>query len=90
MPTTSPRRRREGAIYRKARIAFLAANPICSAHPILTGSVTNSRSVDVHHTRGRLAGAYLDETTWMAVCRECHDWIHQHPAKARQMGLLLK
>lgn len=45
-------------------------------------------SSDVHHKAGR--GKHLnDESTWMAVCRSCHDWIHAHPKESRQLGYLL-
>lgn len=63
--------------YLKQRAAFLAANVYCECFPC------KNRSRDVHHTRGR--GRYLlDESTWMAVCRAHHDWIHGHPREARE------
>jgi hypothetical protein len=46
------------------------------------------RSEDVHHKAGRTGTNYLDEETWLATCRRCHDWIHEHPNKAREKGLL--
>ncbi len=44
-------------------------------------------STDVHHVKGR-GKFYLDESTWMAVSRESHRWIHNHPKEARELGLL--
>lgn len=31
---------------------------------------------------------YLVQSTWKAVCRNCHDWIHAHPEEARVMNWL--
>jgi hypothetical protein len=45
-------------------------------------------SQDIHHTRGRYGGNYLNTDTWMAVCRENHIWIHNNPAAARKLNLL--
>jgi cytochrome c553 len=47
-------------------------------------------TTDVHHPR---AGKdrevyYLVQSTWLAVCRNCHDWVHSHPEEARTMGWL--
>lgn len=50
--------------------------------------MTPSLSVDLHHRHGRGPSGYLNELTWLSVCRICHDWIHAHPHKARSLGLL--
>jgi hypothetical protein len=47
-------------------------------------------ATDIHHT---FAGSnrdafYLVQSTWLGVCRSCHDWIHANPADARTMGWL--
>lgn len=75
--------RRKAALYEygKRRKKFLAARPKCQA-------CYKSPSRDVHHVHGRYGSAYLDVNTWMAVCRHCHDWIHQHPKDARVRGWL--
>ncbi len=46
------------------------------------------RSCDIHHKAGRTGANYLDESTWMAVSREAHEWIHSHPKEARAKGWL--
>jgi hypothetical protein len=77
-------------IYRMKRRAFLLAHPWCEATvgmpcvPIMP-----QPAVDVHHMAGREGSNYLDESTWKASCRGCHDWIHKHPNNARSRGLLL-
>jgi predicted HNH restriction endonuclease len=30
----------------------------------------------------------LVQSTWLPVCRNCHDWIHANPGEARIMGWL--
>src|SRR5687768_7920981 len=65
--------------YSIQRKRFLEENTICP--------VTGLPTVDVHHAFGR--GPYLlDESTWIAVSREGHDWIHAHPNQARAKGWL--
>ncbi len=67
-------------LYTKKRKVFLRLRTMCE----LCGT---RASQDVHHRRGRYGSAFLDEKTWMALCRLCHDWIHQHPKEARELGL---
>lgn len=53
----------------------------CGPHPI-------PRSTEIHHKKGR--GKYLlDVSTWMAVSRTGHDWIHAHPKEAYEKGYML-
>lgn len=69
--------------YSKLRKIFLTQNPMCQAH--LSGC--QGGATDVHHKRGR--GKWLLViTTWMAVCRTCHSYIHLHPTEARELGFL--
>lgn len=54
---------------------------MCQAH--LSGCATYA--TDIHHKAGR--GEYmLDQSTYMAVCRNCHQWIELHPIEAKQKG----
>ena len=88
----SKKRAKESRIYSAKRRAFLEAHPICGCgvqrHLFGELFVCQRRAVDVHHTKGRTGGNYLDEKTWLAVCRPHHIWIHNNPSKARKMGLL--
>ena len=68
-------------VYSAKRKTFLETHrlcQVCEARP----------SCDVHHVQGRLGGAYLNENTWLAVCRRCHDHIHFNPKESREKGLL--
>jgi 4-alpha-glucanotransferase len=67
--------------YSVRRKAFLEAHPRCQR-------CDSFRSQDVHHKKGRLGGNLLDQGTWVALCRSCHDWIHAHPKYSRSIGLL--
>ena len=79
-------------IYGKERSLFLALQPICNAcRPVCNAQGVQFRqhaSCDVHHSAGRTGRNYLDKSTWIPVCRSCHNWIHRNPEKARELGLL--
>ncbi len=77
----SKKRQREARAYSLLRAAYLKAHPTCEV-------CSKATPKDIHHVCGRLGGNYLNPDTWLAVCRSCHDWIHTHPSKARQLGLL--
>jgi hypothetical protein len=68
-------------IYTRLRIKYLEKYPLCNAAlPQCT-----LQSTDIHHKKGR--GVYLnDPTTWLSVCRSCHDWIETHPQEAIKMN----
>ena len=59
---------------------------------ILLGAVCFSchkaRATDVHHLAGRRGEMLNAAGNLIPVCRPCHDFIHRHPAKARERGLL--
>jgi hypothetical protein len=83
----SPKRAKEETEYTKERRKFLLERPMCEAH--LPGICTQ-HSTDVHHTySGKDRSQYfLVTSTWLSVCRMCHDWIHENSRSAREMGLL--
>ena len=48
------------------------------------------RATDVHEILPRSAGGSISEPgNLLRVCRFCHEWVHEHPAEAREIGLLL-
>ncbi len=77
----SDKRRKESRIYSKLRKEFLENNPYCQF------GICHVAATDIHHTmlRGK---NYLNVESFMALCREHHSFIHAHPNKAREMGLL--
>lgn len=67
--------------YSKLRKIFLSNHAICHAK-IYKCSL---HATEVHHKKGR--GKYhLDTTTWLPVCRNCHNWIENNPAEAIELG----
>ena len=86
IPQVSSKRKKQDAEYLKLRERFLTENPICQVS--VAGCMNGS--TDVHH---KFAGSnreafYLVQSTWLAVCRNCHNHIHNNPADARVLGWL--
>lgn len=84
IPKISQKRKIENAKYIVLRIEFLGKkeNQICP--------ITGKPTTEVHHTycgKDR-AKYYLDVSTWLAVSREGHNWIHDNPKEARELGYL--
>lgn len=77
----SSRQKKLEVAYSTLRKAYLKDHGMCEAH--LNGCSTYA--TDIHHKAGR--GAYLlDSTTYLAVCRSCHQWIELHPIEAKEMN----
>lgn len=71
-------------VYRQLREEFLTARPLCEVRrPV----ICRGRSTDVHHRAGRGRNLLATET-WIACCRSCHTWVHDHPGQARAAGWL--
>lgn len=66
--------------YRIVRDIFMKENPCCE--------ICSKPSQDLHHKSGR--GKNLCKVdTFMAVCRGCHNFIHNNPKKSRELLYLL-
>lgn len=80
----SSKRQEQNVIYRKLKAEFMALpeNKTCP--------VTGKPTVDIHHKfSGKDRAKYfLDVSTWLAVSREGHNWIHSFPKEARELGYL--
>jgi len=86
IPQVSSKKKKKDQEYLKLREKHLLVNNLCEVKVNGCGHM----ATDIHHT---YAGAnrdafYLVQSTWKAVCRNCHDWIHANPAEARTMGWL--
>jgi len=84
IPKVSAKRKIENLKYSALRIEFLGKkeNKICP--------ITKQPTTEVHHTycgKDR-AKYYLDVSTWLAVSRNGHNWIHDNPKEARELGFL--
>lgn len=72
--------------YGKLRKAYLLSHPTCEACVIL-GNNEPMPSTEIHHKHGR--GKYLnDVSTFVGICRPCHNDLHSNPKMARRVGLL--
>lgn len=73
-------------IYRTRRrnlvIKLLAERPTCQ-------KCSNDRSQDIHEIKSRARGGSItDEDNLVALCRNCHNWVTQNPALAKEQGWL--
>ena len=86
IPPVSSKRKKKDQEYLKLRERFLTQNHLCQ---LAVAGCTNG-ATDVHHTYGgaNRDAFYLVQSTWRAVCRNCHDWVHAHPTEARVLGYL--
>lgn len=81
-PMSRTRQKAESEYSRK-RTAFLALHEHCQAR--LSGCT--GKATDIHHKAGRVGDNLLNLSTWIAVCRSCHQWIEEHPAEAKELQL---
>ncbi len=73
----------------------LDQRPQCEAGPVIGSNnqflsrQCTGRAIELHEplTRAR-GGSILDPTNTVAICRMCHNWIHDHPKLATELGLL--
>lgn len=73
---------RQYAIYRRD---FLEKHPFCAVQ--LPGCTLAAG--EVHHSEGRLGDKYLDISTWVPICSNCHEKIHgSYTAWAYENGFL--
>lgn len=76
----SSKRKIQNLQYSADRIVFLnkPENRICP--------VTGNKTTDVHHRKGRVGDLFLNQEFWLAVSREGHIEIEEHPEWAKEMG----
>src|SRR4051812_40555365 len=79
----SKKRARELKAYSLLRAAFLKARPYCEVCEVIGLQPRLAR--EIHHM-ARRGPNLLNTETWLPVCREAHEWIHNNPGKARKLG----
>lgn len=67
--------------YLKKRAEFLKKHPKCEFPHC------HKKSKDVHHKNGRVGKNFLDESTWVALCREDHVFVELNPTVAKILKL---
>tara|TARA_R110000772_G_scaffold208514_1_gene319071 strand:+ start:129 stop:533 length:405 start_codon:yes stop_codon:yes gene_type:complete len=83
----SQKKKKKDEEYSKLRRRFLEEHSLCRIK--ITSQCSNT-ATDVHHMysgNDRMT-FYLIQSTWLPVCRNCHNWIHENPKKARIMNYL--
>lgn len=78
----SDKRAEQNAEYSKLREAFLKEHPVCQ----VCGS---AEAEDVHHRAGRSNDLLCEVRYFLAVCRTCHNHIHDDPEFAKQNGYMI-
>lgn len=71
-------------IYERERDEYMAAHEVCEVKGC--GSPAN----DLHHKAGRVGSLLYDKDYFMAVCRGCHDYIHDYPKEAEKKGYIIR
>lgn len=79
----SDKRAEEERVYNQLRKIFLSdpKNKTCP--------VTKKPATEVHHKKGRVGKLLLDVRYWLAVSRDGHRWIEEHPDEAKELGYSL-
>jgi len=83
IPKVSKKRAEKDKVYLQLRKEFLTKNLKCM--------ICNfNKPTDIHH---QFIGAnrnkyYLEVDTWMALCRNCHNDVHDNPKKSRELGYI--
>ncbi len=80
----SAARAKENAEYSRRRRDFLIENFSCQ---VRTAHCTH-HATQVHHRDGREGSLLTDVSLFTATCPNCHNWIHQHPNQARELGFI--
>ena len=88
IPKESAKRSKENRLYHAKRILYLTTHKECEA--VLPGCL--HMASDIHHLYfGSDRNLHLtDETTWKAVCRECHRIIHDEMSNDELLKLGLR
>lgn len=81
MKRFSAKRAGENRKYSKLAAAFKEDKYCEAGLPGCTVIVT-----DIHHQKGRIGKNLLDQSTWLPVCRNCHDRIENEPEMAKEKG----
>ena len=94
-----PRSKKRAKLMREVRAPLvreiLEERPLCErglamaslSRGYLAGNVYPSSQVHEKLTRAR-GGDITDKENCVALCRACHNWIHDHPAEATEEGWL--
>lgn len=77
----SKKKKQEDQEYSRLRNIYLESSPYCEAKLPGCAGVAS----EIHHKAGR-GLSYLEISTWIGLCRSCHQWIELHPIEAKELG----
>lgn len=83
----SQKRSKEEKLYSAKRVLFLLEFPMCQAN---IQGVCKGQATEVHHKKGRIGNDLLDETNWLALCHNCHEYVENHREFAMEKGYSIK
>lgn len=78
----SEKRKELNVEYFKLVEQFKKDNPECKAK---VNEYCTKATEDIHHRKGRNT-FLLDVSTFLPVCRSCHNYIEAHPKEAKEKG----
>ena len=83
IPKVSQKMKVRNLQYQVLRIEFLGKkeNQICP--------ITKTKTTDIHHKKGRIGSLLLDTRYWVALSREGHKYVEEHPDWAKENGYSL-
>lgn len=83
IPKVSDKQKKINAAYAVLRKAFLKRKPHCEAQLRDCTYV----ATQCHHSKGRIGKNMLDDSTYVALCHNCHTLIENSPYMAKELGL---
>lgn len=87
-PKPAPKRRtRKGATVDRA--AIIARDGGCLGARVIP-ETRCAGAIHLHHVLRRSQGGPDTPENLVALCAVCHGWVHEHPALARERGLLAR
>lgn len=76
--------------YKTVRRKFLLNpnNKYCKARipGICLGTRVQGIELDIHHKRGKIGDLLVDTRYFLPVCRACHNFLHDNPKIAKELG----
>ncbi len=70
----------------RVRSEYLNKHPNCEAK---RPSICCFDATEIHHKKGRIGDNLTDSNYFLAVCRNCHNWIEDNPKMAKEFGFSL-
>lgn len=85
IPKRSGKLKKEEQVHAKIKKQFLIDHPFCECKRL---ECKGGKAVDLHHLKGR--GIYLNDPRYfLAMSRECHNWIKENSKEALELGLIV-